>query len=148
MQVRVWGTRGSLPTPMSSDLLRQKAKALLEEATPDDLKDEASIEALLDRSDHSWTFGGNSSCMEVSIPGHVYVLDAGTGARELSQQLFTDGRAHKDHIHVFFTHFSIGQIDHRFSLMAYAVAKSTIRMLHLKKTNRCRTNRSAFSFAI
>jgi phosphoribosyl 1,2-cyclic phosphodiesterase len=55
VNVRIWGTRGSLPTPGSA----------------------------------TERYGGNTSCVEVRgpVPGHVVVLDAGSGIRPLGAGL-------------------------------------------------------------
>lgn len=107
MRVRMWGVRGSIAAPLSSAQVREKARALLAEASPADLADPAAIDAYLDRSPHSWTYGGNTSCVEVALDGATLVLDAGTGMRNLGLQLFADGRATKvEHqLHLLFTHF-------------------------------------------
>ena len=90
---------------MSNGQLRDKVRALLEEATPADLASSATIDAYLDRSPHSWTYGGNTSCVEVSFGDTVFVLDAGTGLRPFSGQLLADGRAKTAQLHMCFTHF-------------------------------------------
>jgi phosphoribosyl 1,2-cyclic phosphodiesterase len=107
MRVRLWGVRGSIATPMTSPLLREKVRALLSEATPADLQSVATIDAYLDRSAHSWTYGGNTSCVEVAFPDATFILDAGTGLRPLGLQLAADGRgADVNHqLHLLFTHF-------------------------------------------
>src|SRR3954470_15103263 len=103
MRVRLWGVRGSLATPMSSQQLREKARALLSEATPADLASEDSVARYLERSAHSWTYGGNTSCVEVSFEDQVFVLDSGTGLRSLGQRLREDGRDKTAGINMFFT---------------------------------------------
>ncbi|MBA3710746.1 MAG: MBL fold metallo-hydrolase, partial [Planctomycetes bacterium] len=90
---------------MSSGQLRDKARALLSEAKPADLADAQAVERYLDRSPHAWTYGGNTSCVEVSFEDQVFVLDAGTGLRALGQQLMSDGRGAKAGLNMFFTHF-------------------------------------------
>lgn len=105
MRIRLWGVRGSLATPLNNAQLRDKAKALLLEATPADLASPTAVDAYLDRSAHSWTYGGNTSCVEVSFADRVFVLDAGTGLRALSAQLMADGRAKTADLHLFLTHF-------------------------------------------
>ena len=105
MRIRLWGVRGSLATPMSNAQLREKTRALLAEATPADLATPAAIDAYLDRSAHSWTYGGNSSCVEVSFDDTIFIFDAGTGLRALSSQLLADGRATSAQLNVCFTHF-------------------------------------------
>ena len=105
MRIRLWGTRGSLATPLSNAQLRDKARALLSEASPADLASPAAIDGYLDRSAHSWTYGGNTSCVEVALAGQTFILDAGTGLRALSAQLMSDGRGKSDNLHFLFTHF-------------------------------------------
>ena len=105
MRIRLWGVRGSLATPMTSAQVRDKARALLTAATPADLASPESIEAYLDGSDHAWTYGGNTSCVEVAFADQVFVLDAGTGARLLGGSLMADGRGKTHGLHFFFTHF-------------------------------------------
>lgn len=104
MFVRLWGVRGSIATPLTSAALREKARALLAEARPEDLASPEAIEAYLDRSPHSWTYGGNTSCVEVAFADTVFVLDAGTGIRALGAALAAEGRlGHR--LHLFLTHF-------------------------------------------
>lgn len=105
MQVRLWGVRGSIASPMTSAGLRDKAKALLLEARPEDLASPAAVDAYLDRSEHAWTYGGNTSCVEVSFGDTVFVLDAGTGIRALGSALKAEGRSANAKVHLFFTHF-------------------------------------------
>jgi phosphoribosyl 1,2-cyclic phosphodiesterase len=105
MRVRLWGVRGSIATPMSSTLLREKARALLSEASPKDLASPQAIDAYLDRSPHSWTYGGNTSCVEVELNNQTFILDAGTGLRALGLNLKEDGRDLRHQLHFCFTHF-------------------------------------------
>jgi phosphoribosyl 1,2-cyclic phosphodiesterase len=105
MRARLWGVRGSLASPMSSAQLREKTRLLLAEATPADLASPEAIERYLNRSDHCWTYGGNTSCVEVSFADQLFVLDAGTGLRSLGQRLNEEGRAKNVGINMFFTHF-------------------------------------------
>jgi metal-dependent hydrolase (beta-lactamase superfamily II) len=90
---------------MSSALLREKARLLLSEASPADLKSPQAIEAYLDRSSHSWTYGGNTSCVEVELDNQTFILDAGTGLRSLGLKMKEDGRDLSHQLHFFFTHF-------------------------------------------
>jgi phosphoribosyl 1,2-cyclic phosphodiesterase len=105
MRVRLWGVRGSIATPMTTAGLQEKLRALLAEATPADLATPESREALVARSAHGRTYGGNTSCVEVSFADQVFILDGGTGLRNLGNQLGADGRAKTHGINFFFTHF-------------------------------------------
>lgn len=105
MQVRCWGVRGSIASPMTTPQLRAKLRRLLNEIKPTDLASPESIESALDLSAESWTYGGNTSCVEVSIGNKIFILDAGTGLRALGMQLAADGRAKTHDIHLLFSHF-------------------------------------------
>jgi len=105
MRVRMWGVRGSVPTPMSTPQLKDKLRALLAEATPADLAGPAAIDGLLARSPHAMTYGGNTSCVEVDVGGATFILDCGTGVRGLGGQMIADGRAKSHPVHLCFSHF-------------------------------------------
>ncbi len=60
-------------------------------------------------------YGGNTSCLEVQLPGHdPVVFDAGTGARALGRELM--GRPERS-VHLFFSHF---HLDHLFGFPFFA----------------------------
>lgn len=55
-------------------------------------------------------YGGNTSCVEVRVNGHIYVFDCGTGFRNLGKQLSQeragDGKnSHPINAHIFLSHF-------------------------------------------
>jgi phosphoribosyl 1,2-cyclic phosphodiesterase len=55
-------------------------------------------------------YGGNTSCVEVRVNGHIYVFDCGTGFRNLGKQLSQehagDGKnGHPINTHIFLSHF-------------------------------------------
>ncbi|MGC2745788.1 MAG: MBL fold metallo-hydrolase [Candidatus Angelobacter sp.] len=55
-------------------------------------------------------YGGNTSCVEVRVNGHIYVFDCGTGFRNLGKQLSQeragDGKnGHHINAHIFLSHF-------------------------------------------
>jgi phosphoribosyl 1,2-cyclic phosphodiesterase len=75
MRVRIWGCRGSVPTP-----------------GPETVR-----------------CGGNTSCIEISLDdGSVFVLDAGTGIRELGAQLSVRGVRH---INLLLTHLHLDHLE-------------------------------------
>ena len=88
MKVTFWGTRGSLPAPLSAKSVRKKlVNALVKGAgknldTPE--KADGFCDSELKFSEHG-TFGGNTSCVQVDTGGPDYLLcDLGSGAREFS----------------------------------------------------------------
>jgi phosphoribosyl 1,2-cyclic phosphodiesterase len=50
-------------------------------------------------------YGGNTSCVEVRINGHVYVFDCGTGFRNLGKQLQQETNGTPLVAHIFLSHF-------------------------------------------
>jgi len=50
-------------------------------------------------------YGGNTSCVEVRINGHIYVFDCGTGFRNLGKQLLQESNGAPISAHIFLSHF-------------------------------------------
>jgi phosphoribosyl 1,2-cyclic phosphodiesterase len=50
-------------------------------------------------------YGGNTSCVEVRINGHIYIFDCGTGFRVLGKQLLKEYGKNPIHAHIFLSHF-------------------------------------------
>src|SRR5947207_1541279 len=50
-------------------------------------------------------YGGNTSCVEVRINGHIYVFDCGTGFRNLGKQLLQESNGNSISAHIFLSHF-------------------------------------------
>ena len=92
--VNFWGVRGSVPTPLTAEDVRGKVwNALLcylkhrdenknSACTPEKFLEGLSIPAF-------GTYGGNTSCVEVLCGDSRFVLDMGTGLRELGKNLTT-----------------------------------------------------------
>jgi phosphoribosyl 1,2-cyclic phosphodiesterase len=50
-------------------------------------------------------YGGNTSCVEVRIDGHIYILDCGTGFRILGKHLQEEANGTPLAAHIFLSHF-------------------------------------------
>jgi len=50
-------------------------------------------------------YGGNTSCVEVRINGQIYILDCGTGFRNLGKQLQQEHNGNPLCAHIFLSHF-------------------------------------------
>ncbi len=105
-EIRFYGVRGSIPTPLRPAAVRDKIAELLSLARPADLRGNKAIARFL-KSHYphgSGTVGGNSSCVEMRFPGApVIVCDAGTGLREFGQTLIKDGQGPRE-ILLFLSH--------------------------------------------
>ncbi len=108
MLIRFWGTRGSLPTPLTNQAFRNKLREALLAARGRHLDGPAAIDAFIERElpfSIGGTFGGNSSCVEI-VGGQEYVLcDLGTGVREFGNRVLGEhGPARKHRFNVFLSH--------------------------------------------
>ncbi|HWT81921.1 MAG TPA: MBL fold metallo-hydrolase, partial [Candidatus Methylomirabilis sp.] len=109
MLIRFWGTRGSLPVPLTSPAIKQKLIAALVAAagkgldTPE--KARVFVETEL-KFPIAQTFGGNTACVEIETGGNEYVLcDLGSGARPFGNSVLArHGPAHPQTFHIFLSH--------------------------------------------
>lgn len=109
LTVRFWGTRGSLPAPLSAAAVRQKLRVALKRADGRRFADSAALEDFLERELEfavSSTYGGNSSCVQLDPGGdEVVICDLGSGVRELGQKLLAEhGPQRKRTYNVFLSH--------------------------------------------
>ena len=105
--VKFYGVRGSIPTPLVAGDVSEKLDAALAQATAEDLADQTARHAFIDRLPvHiKGVIGGNSSCVRILIDDHTVILDAGTGIRvlglEMLQEAFGKGEGEA---HLLFSH--------------------------------------------
>lgn len=92
MKIKIWGARGSLPTPLTPAALEDKLRQVVRGAQGVDLSSEAAIERYLERLPPTlrYTMGGNTACVEVRAGAQLLIMDAGTGLRGLGYALLKD----------------------------------------------------------
>jgi len=90
MDIRFWGTRGSLPTPMTASQMQDKAIALLKAADGRSFASDEELSAFIE-SQPFWTrstYGGDTPCVEVVLEGEEHlIIDLGSGARRLGSEM-------------------------------------------------------------
>ncbi|MEI7636687.1 MAG: MBL fold metallo-hydrolase [Syntrophus sp. (in: bacteria)] len=90
MLVHFWGTRGSLPSSLNAEKVRQKIIKALKAAQGKNFENDSDLERYVDGElpfAVRGTYGGNSSCVEIR-GGNEYILcDAGTGLRDFGQSV-------------------------------------------------------------
>jgi ribonuclease BN (tRNA processing enzyme) len=95
MEIKFWGTRGSIPTPLSTAAIKHKIRQALAGATGLNLSDPDEVEQYLERL--PWTvqgtMGGNTTCLEIRSHDQILILDAGSGLRLLGIDLMQRGFA-------------------------------------------------------
>jgi phosphoribosyl 1,2-cyclic phosphodiesterase len=89
MVVRFWGVRGSIPTPPSTQEIKEKILRALKGVSDTDIADERAIEHYVERLPRhiKGTYGGNSSCVELHADDVTVIFDAGSGLRVLGLHL-------------------------------------------------------------
>lgn len=113
MSIRIWGARGSLPSPLTSDAVAGKIVRAMSAAKVEHLANVYAARQFVQGLPalQQGTAGGHTSCVEVRAGDSLFILDAGTGIRPLGLQLMSgpfgqgQGRAfllishtHWDHI--------------------------------------------------
>ena len=99
MYIKFWGTRGSIPTPLSASAIQDKIRSALEGAAGLDLNNKIVLERYLKRLPMTikGTAGGNTLCLELRSDDQILILDGGSGLRLLGIDLMKRGyvKGHK-----------------------------------------------------
>lgn len=119
MKIKLWGVRGSLPTPLFPEDIRDRARTLILESIQRGCKTLSDVDQFLQGKPVAQLggFGGNTSCVEVRTDRGGVIIDAGSGIRAYGQELLSGplGKG-KGEVHIFFTHF---HWDHLIGLMFF-----------------------------
>lgn len=107
MKIRVWGARGSVPTPLDSEAIEEKICRAIYGMSNVNTGDMEAIRAYVAKLPPlvRGTIGGNTSCVEIEAGGQTFIIDAGTGLRRLGLELMKGpcGRG-EGVLHFFFSH--------------------------------------------
>jgi phosphoribosyl 1,2-cyclic phosphodiesterase len=90
MRIKLWGVRGSIPTPLSNEIISGKIKKALMHASPADIVSDESIDKFISTLPLSirGTYGGNTTTFEVRTEsGELFIIDCGTGIKGLGMEL-------------------------------------------------------------
>ena len=95
MEVRFWGTRGSVPTSLTAEHVWEKVRHALEIARDKKLDAGTDIEVFMEEELPFWakaTYGTNTPCLEIRDGERFLLCDAGTGLRHFGNEyLWTYG---------------------------------------------------------
>ena len=109
LKLKLWGTRGSLPRTLDNNSLLELIKSLGKTASDKGIKTLDDFLDMLEKGDapQPLTFGGHTTCSEVSHNGVNCYVDMGTGLTDGGQAAMLEGRVeftifqthlHWDHI--------------------------------------------------
>lgn len=109
MEIRFWGVRGSIASPLTNQALEQKIQEALRISLLEKLDKASDIPVFVENL--PWpvrcTAGGNTSCVHVETEKEDIILDAGTGLRLLGLDLMQkySGKPRPVHILISHTHW-------------------------------------------
>ncbi|MGE5401711.1 MAG: MBL fold metallo-hydrolase [Ignavibacteriales bacterium] len=107
MEIRFWGVRGSIASPMNELQLRNRMLSLLEYASRGDLSAAEGRETILNgfTASNPLVIGGNTACIELRADDKILIFDMGTGIRHLGNYLQNEDASKKGlEIHIFISH--------------------------------------------
>ena len=109
MEVRFWGTRGSIPVSLTAESVWEKVRHALEIARGKKIDESTDIEAFMEEELPFWakaTYGTNTACLEIRDGERFILCDAGTGLRDFGNEYVrTYGADSPGDFHIFLTHF-------------------------------------------
>ncbi len=107
MKVKLWGVRGSLPSPLTSQEVRHKIYQSILGAKDIDIESPKAVREYVNSLPPllGGTAGGNTTCIQVEANDELFIIDSGSGIRDLGRQLLTGpcGRG-EGKIHLLFSH--------------------------------------------
>jgi len=108
MKAIIWGSCGSLPSPLSSRAIRTKLVSALWGARDENFQSVVEVEAYLDTLPLSdvGTYKANTSCVQIETESdQVIFCDAGTGIRDYSLTIEPDSPPQTYHIFISHLHW-------------------------------------------
>ncbi|HNT74959.1 MAG TPA: tetratricopeptide repeat protein [Anaerolineae bacterium] len=109
MKIRFWGTRGSIPTPLKPYEVANKIYEAILRLPPElDTSDPKAVKSFVASLPPllQGTAGGNTPCVEIQTGGdEIFVIDAGSGLRELGLELMKGPMGRGEGVlHLFISH--------------------------------------------
>lgn len=107
MRIKLWGVRGSLPSPLSPHVVHERIREILTRFQG--LRQsgvDISVDAFLDTLPTHFTrgYGGNTSCAEVTHGSTRLLIDGGSGLRCFSDMIMKT-QPQTSEYHIYMTHF-------------------------------------------
>lgn len=107
MRLKLWGVRGSLPSPISPENLNLRFENLLDQyakfySMNPDLTPSSFLSSLPQYQVGG--YGGHTTCAEICTHKTRLIIDAGSGIQALSQHLMATDPTITDY-HIYITHF-------------------------------------------
>ncbi|MDY6862155.1 MAG: MBL fold metallo-hydrolase [Thermodesulfobacteriota bacterium] len=111
MLVYFWGTRGSLPSFMTAEIIRKKVHKAIKESQNYKLETDRAIDEFMDNNlpfSVQGSYGCNTPCIEIRDTDEYIICDAGSGLRDFGNHIIKSeerGQKKTPHIfHIFISH--------------------------------------------
>lgn len=108
MKARLWGTRGSLPSPLNADDVKNKIATALVQAGGRHFADrDAALQWMSSALpfEVAGAFGGNTSCVQIETGNDEYLLcDAGSGIRVFGNRVLAERAGKPGVYHLLMSH--------------------------------------------
>ncbi len=106
MQIKFWGARGSIATPLTNTELTAKIQAAVKRSINVELSTDKKVsEFVKNLPVHiRQTVGGETACIEIRTDRCLLILDAGTGIRRLGMDLLDRFAGQPIDAHILMTH--------------------------------------------
>lgn len=132
MKIRIWGARGSIPTPMTTTELRERLRETLERSQGINLSDPAAMNRFIERLPPylNTVVSGNTTCVELRVNDSLFILDMGSGIRLLGKELMqTEFGSGTGIAHIFMSHTHWDHIE-GFPFFAPAYTPGNVLRIH------------------
>jgi phosphoribosyl 1,2-cyclic phosphodiesterase len=107
MKLKIWGSRGSIPSPLTPQQLEQKIEENLRLFCQSSFFPTKNIAGFLagQKISQGNSFGGNTTCVELKADQSL-IIDGGSGLRLKGNELMAgDCGKGKGEVHIYMTHF-------------------------------------------
>lgn len=108
MKIKIWGCRGSLPTPLNGHQYKSKIDSILKLVKPENLKSDQSRQKFIQTLPFYLknVVGGNTTCIEIrDSDNNIVIIDTGSGARELGNSLLKEFSSETEtNLDILYTH--------------------------------------------
>ena len=106
MKIKFWGVRGSIPTPITTEQIKEKLIYLTEQKSDKRLTNNMELSEFLESLSpiDLGSIGGNTSCVEVNLDDKTIILDMGSGMKPLGNYIQENNEKYNHHFHIFLSH--------------------------------------------
>lgn len=107
IDIRFWGTRGSLPVAQNAYSIKRRIEDVLTMAMEEEVNSLEDVDAFINSLSFpdTMSFGGNTSCVEIGSEGDYLICDMGSGMREFGEHYINHpDKQRSNTFHVFISH--------------------------------------------